>query len=295
MTKLVLLGTGTPNACPDNSGPASAIIVNNQAYLVDFGPGVVRQCAKAYQKGIDALRPDKLNIAFCTHLHTDHTAGLPDLLYTPWVLEREKPLQLIGPKGLSDMAKYIEKAYEKDLNMRLYGDEPANHTGYKSAVTELEPGKEDYGIVYEDTNIKVNAFTVKHGQLQSLSYKFIKADRTIVISGDTAPVPIMIEKSKNADILLHECEYTAGLSTRSKQWQIYHRNVHTMSVDLAKMAIQARPKLLVTYHRIYHMNILDNTIDLSHEMDVRNKKILAEIKDAGYDGKVVNGQDLDVF
>lgn len=50
MTKLVLLGTGTPNACPDNSGPASAIIVNNQAYLVDFGPGVVRQCAKAYQK-----------------------------------------------------------------------------------------------------------------------------------------------------------------------------------------------------------------------------------------------------
>lgn len=295
MTKLVLLGTGTPNACPDNSGPASAIIVNNQAYLVDFGPGVVRQCAKAYQKGIDALRPDKLNIAFCTHLHTDHTAGLPDLLYTPWVLEREKPLQLIGPKGLSDMAKYIEKAYEKDLNMRLYGDEPANHTGYKSAVTELEPGKEDYGIVYEDTNIKVNAFTVKHGQLQSLAYKFITADRTIVISGDTAPVPIMIEKSKNADILLHECEYTAGLSTRSKQWQIYHRNVHTMSVDLAKMAIQARPKLLVTYHRIYHMNILDNTIDLSHEMDVRNKKILAEIKDAGYDGKVVNGQDLDVF
>ena len=295
MTKLVLLGTGTPNACPDNSGPASAIIVNNQAYLVDFGPGVVRQCAKAYQKGIDALRPDKLNIAFCTHLHTDHTAGLPDLLYTPWVLEREKPLQLIGPEGLSDMAKYIEKAYEKDLNMRLYGDEPANHTGYKSAVTELAPGKEDYGIVYEDANVKVNAFTVKHGQLQSLAYKFITADRTIVISGDTAPVPIMIEKSKNADILLHECEYTAGLSTRSKQWQIYHRNVHKMSVDLAKIAIQARPELLVTYHRIYHMNILDNTIDLAHEMDVRNKKILAEIKDAGYDGKVVNGQDLDVF
>lgn len=39
-TKLVLLGTGTPNACPENSGPASAIIVNDQAYLIDFGPGV---------------------------------------------------------------------------------------------------------------------------------------------------------------------------------------------------------------------------------------------------------------
>lgn len=295
MTELVLLGTGTPNACPDNSGPASAVVVNGQAYLIDFGPGVVRQCAKAYQKGIDALRPDKLNIAFCTHLHTDHTAGLPDLLYTPWVLEREKPLQLIGPKGLSDMAKYIEKAYSADLDMRLYGDEPANHTGYRSEVTELLPGKEDYGTIYEDKNIRVEAFTVKHGQLQALAYKFITEDRTIVISGDTAPVPIMIEKARNADILLHECEYTAGLSQRSKQWQIYHRNVHTMSVDLAEIAKKAQPRLLITYHRIYHMNILDNTIDLAHEMDIRNQKILEEIKGAGYEGKAVNGQDLDVF
>lgn len=295
MTELVLLGTGTPNACPDNSGPASAVVVNGQAYLVDFGPGVVRQCAKAYQKGIDALRPDKLNIAFCTHLHTDHTVGLPDLLYTPWVLEREKPLQLIGPKGLSDMAKYIEKAYSADLDMRLYGDEPANHTGYRSEVTELLPGKEDYGIIYKDENVRVEAFTVKHGQLQALAYKFITEDRTIVISGDTAPVPIMIEKAKNTDILLHECEYTAGLSQRSKQWQIYHRNVHTMSVDLAEIAKKAQPRLLVTYHRIYHMNILDNKIDLAHEMDIRNQKILKEIKDAGYEGNVVNGQDLDVF
>lgn len=295
MTELVLLGTGTPNACPDNSGPASAVVVNEQAYLIDFGPGVVRQCAKAYQKGIEALRPDKLNIAFCTHLHTDHTAGLPDLLYTPWVLEREKPLQLIGPKGLRDMAKYIEIAYSADLDMRLYGDEPANHTGYKSKVTELLPCKEDYGVIYADENVRVEAFSVKHGQLQALAYKFITEDRTIVISGDTAPVPIMVEKAMNADILLHECEYTAGLSQRSEQWQIYHRNVHTMSVDLAEIAKKAHPKLLVTYHRIYHMNIQDNTADLAHEMDIRNQKILEEIQDAGYEGKVVNGQDLDVF
>ena len=103
-TKLVLLGTGTPNACPENSGPASAIIVNNQAYLIDFGPGVVRQASKAYFKGIDALRPDRLNIAFCTHLHTDHTVGLADLIFTPWVLERKKTLQQYGPQGLKDMA-----------------------------------------------------------------------------------------------------------------------------------------------------------------------------------------------
>ena len=294
-TKLVLLGTGTPNACPDHSGPASAVIVNNRAYLVDFGPGVVRQASKAYFKGIDALRPDLLDIAFCTHLHTDHTTGLADLIYTPWVLEREKPLRLFGPAGLSDMAKYIEKAYSADLDMRLNGDEPTNLTGYKTEVTQLSPGKEDYGIIYADENVQVNAFTVKHGRLQSVAYRFITDEGVIVISGDTAPVPIMIEKAKDADILLHECQYTEGLACRTVDWQTYHRNVHTMSTDLASIARMAKPKLVVTYHRIYHMNILDNRKDLKKEMEIRNEKILQEIRSAGYDGNVVNGQDLDIY
>ena len=294
-TKLVLLGTGTPNACPDHSGPASAVIVNNRAYLVDFGPGVVRQASKAYFKGIDALRPDLLDIAFCTHLHTDHTTGLADLIYTPWVLEREKPLRLFGPAGLSDMAKYIEKAYSADLDMRLNGDEPANLTGYKTEVTQLSPGKEDYGIIYADENVQVNAFTVKHGRLQSVAYRFITDEGVIVISGDTAPVPIMIEKAKDADILLHECQYTEGLACRTVDWQTYHRNVHTMSTDLASIARMAKPKLVVTYHRIYHMNILDNRKDLKKEMEIRNEKILQEIRSAGFDGNVVNGQDLDIY
>lgn len=55
MTQLVLLGTGTPNACPENSGPATAVVVDGKAYIFDFGPGVVRQCSKAYFKGIHAL------------------------------------------------------------------------------------------------------------------------------------------------------------------------------------------------------------------------------------------------
>ena len=294
-TKLVLLGTGTPNACPENSGPASAIIVNDQAYLIDFGPGVVRQASKAYFKGIDALRPDRLNIAFCTHLHTDHTVGLADLIFTPWVLEREKPLQLYGPQGLKDMAKDITNAYVKDLDMRLRGDEPANPTGYKTEVHELDAGIKDYGIIYKDNNVQVNAFTVNHGRLQSLAYKFITEDKTIVVSGDTCPVEIMKEKARDADILLHECEYTKGLETRSEQWQIYHRNVHTLSVDLAKLAIVAKPKLLVTYHRIYHMNVFDRSFDLKQEMEIRKQAILEEIKDTGYNGKVINGEDLDIF
>lgn len=75
-----------PECLPECQRSSSAVVVGDRAYLVDFGPGVVRQAAKAYQQGIDALRPDRLMIAFCTHLHTDHTAGYPDLIFTPWVL-----------------------------------------------------------------------------------------------------------------------------------------------------------------------------------------------------------------
>ena len=84
-TKIVLLGTGAPRPTPDRSGPATAIVVGDRAYLVDFGPGVVRRAAAAAEKGIAALQPSRITVAFATHLHSDHTAGLSDLYLTPAV------------------------------------------------------------------------------------------------------------------------------------------------------------------------------------------------------------------
>lgn len=63
----------------------------------------------------------------------------------------------------------------------------------------------------------------------------------------------------------------------------------------AGVAAKARSKLVVTTHRIYHMNVLDNSKDLEAEMAWRCDAILKEIREAGYDGPVVNGHDLDVF
>lgn len=289
-TKLVLLGTGTPNACPDASGPSSAVVVGDRAYLVDFGPGVVRQAAKAYRNGIDALRPDRLVTAFCTHLHTDHTSGYPDLIFTPWVLERKEPLRVFGPKGIRDMTEHLLKAYKVDIDFRINGFEKANEVGYRVEIQEITSG-----VIYRDDRVTVEAFPVSHGTLESYGFKFTTPDRVIVISGDTAPLEIVAEKAKGCDILLHEVEYTAGLAAREPKWQKYHREVHTLSVDLAEIAKKARPKLLVTYHRIYHMEIQDNTVDVGAEMARRNEAILEEIRNAGYEGPVVNGMDLDVF
>ena len=190
-TKLVLLGTGTPNACPDASGPSSAVVVGDRAYLVDFGPGVVRQAAKAYRNGIDALRPDRLVTAFCTHLHTDHTAGYPDLIFTPWVLERKEPLRVFGPKGIRDMTEHLLKAYKVDTDFRINGFEKANEVGYRVETQEINSG-----VIYRDDRVTVEAFPVSHGTLESYGFKFTTPDRVIVISGDTAPLEIVAERQR---------------------------------------------------------------------------------------------------
>jgi ribonuclease BN (tRNA processing enzyme) len=115
-TQVVLLGTGNPFPDPDRSGPATAIVVNGSAYLVDFGPGVVRRAKAAmFDKGITALEPTNLTVAFVTHLHSDHTVGYPDLIFTPWVMGRKVPLEVYGPKGIKAMTDHILAAWQADM------------------------------------------------------------------------------------------------------------------------------------------------------------------------------------
>ena len=91
-TRVVMLGTGTPHPDPNRSGPATAIVVNDTPYLVDFGPGVIRRATAAYEKGVTALGFGGANIktAFLTHMHSDHTVGYPDLIFTSWVMGRKR-------------------------------------------------------------------------------------------------------------------------------------------------------------------------------------------------------------
>src|SRR6266568_2577571 len=98
-TQIVLLGTGTPSPDPERSGPCTAIVVNGTPYLVDFGAGLVRRAAAARKEGLEAKN---LKIGFVTHLHSDHTLGLADIILTPWVMGREEPLEVYGPSGIKD-------------------------------------------------------------------------------------------------------------------------------------------------------------------------------------------------
>lgn len=288
-TKVVLLGTGTPNADPERSGPAVAVVVGEDSYIVDFGPGIVRQAAKAFRQGIEGLKPKNLKRAFLTHLHSDHTTGYPDLIFTPWVLERNEPLKVYGPKGLKEMTEHILKAYKQDIDERIYGFEPANEKGWRVEVNEINSG-----IIYHDENVKVEAFPVKHGSFEAYGYKFYSPSKTIVISGDTAPNEDIINYAKDCDVLIHEVYSSAGIEKRSPEWNKYHTSVHTSSYELGEIASKARPGLLVLYHQLFMLDIQSDDEDLSYKIEERENEILEEIKEK-YDGKVISGKDLDVF
>lgn len=276
VSKIVLLGTGTPVADPDHSGPAVAIIVNDVPYLVDFGPGVVRRAAAARRKGIEALRVSNIRRVFVTHLHSDHTAGYPDLIFTPWVLGRNTPLEVYGPEGIKWMTDRILAAYQEDIYMRLFGLEPANTEGYKVNVHEIVPG-----VIYEDSNVTVEAFPVRHGSWhRAYGFKFYTSDRVIVISGDTAPCDTLIEAAKGCDVLIHEVYCQSRFEERSPEWKRYHSSFHTSTKELAKTARIVNPRLLILYHQLF--------------WGASEEELLKEIREE-YDGAVVSGGDLDIF
>jgi ribonuclease Z len=279
-TQLVILGTGTPVLDPDRSGPSVAVVVNGTAYLVDFGPGVVRRAAAAERdKRITALKPANIKVVFATHLHSDHTAGLADLYLSPAVEGRPGPLELYGPPGIAAMARHIQAAYGKDVAIRTQGLELGKAKAYKINTHEIHPG-----IVYKDANVTVRAFAVAHGTWDfAYGYRFDTADRSIVISGDTAPTERMSRVCHGCDLLLHEVYSRAWFKERPPARQKYHSRFHTSTAELARIATQAQPKQLVLYHQLFRPT------------DDVDAVLIDEIRKAGYSGPVASAHDLDIY
>jgi ribonuclease BN (tRNA processing enzyme) len=273
--KIVLLGTGYPFPHPDRSGPSLAVVVNEQVYVVDVGPGTVRRLQQAMDENKISVKQKDLNKLFLTHLHSDHTLGLPDLIFTPWVMGREDCLQIYGPKGTNSMVQHLEKAYAEDIDIRINGLEKGNKTGYKTKVKEIKSG-----LIYKDELVKIMAFKVKHGKWKhAFGFSFLIDNKKIVISGDTIPHPNILKEAKNADVLIHEVVSGTEYNT-SKNWTKYLNKFHTSTSELAEIANKTNPKKLILVHQIHRK--------VSAEMLVK------EIKNK-YKGVVKYGRDLDVI
>ncbi|MCK5146540.1 MBL fold metallo-hydrolase [bacterium] len=278
-TTLVVLGSGNPNPDPFHSGCSIAIVVDETPYIIDFGPGVIRQAAALsprYGGTIAGLDVKRIKRAFLTHLHSDHTTGYPDLILTPWVMGRDEALNVYGPEGIVKMTKNILEAYSEDIRYRLYGLEPANNHGWRVNAFDI-----DEGMIYSDSLVKVEAFRVQHGSWpNAYGFRFTTPDKVIVISGDTAPCNNMLKYAMGADILVHEVYSYSGWLTKNDFWRKYHKANHTSTLELGELAAKAHPGLVVCYHTLY--------------WGATDKDLIAEVA-TKYDGDVVISHCLQTF
>ncbi|MEA3501270.1 MAG: MBL fold metallo-hydrolase [Actinomycetota bacterium] len=281
-TRVVLLGTGTPRTEAGRAGTSTAVIVDGQPYIFDFGPGVGLRLSEGYQMGITGLAMSGVARAFLTHMHSDHTAGLAALVLTPWMFGREEPLEVRGPQGTAAMTRAIASAYALDVAKRSL-NEPHTERGHEVIGTDVVPG-----IVYKDDLVEVEAFEVQHGDwdpvlhgpFPAMGYRVTTPDRIVVISGDTGAFPEMADVYAGCDVLVHEVYATAGLSSRPPEWQSYHSRSHTSGTHLGRVAAEANPGVLVLAHQLLWHATEDDLID----------EVIAT-----YAGPLVYGRDLTVI
>jgi ribonuclease BN (tRNA processing enzyme) len=273
--QVLILGTGTPIIDAAHSGNSIGILVRGALYMFDAGPGVERRMLEAVAKG---TRFDTIPAVFITHLHSDHTLGLPALVYYHGANAAFRvggPLTIYGPPGIAAMMANINAAWADDRATRtqVRGNAPSwQVTGADVAA----------GVVYRDSNIVVKAFEVPHQPWpHAFGYRVETPDRIIVISGDTKPSDAIARECAGCDVLLHEVYSAVGLPKAPPQMQRYHPTAHTSTYELAEIAAKAKPKLLILYHQLYLGGATDD--DLVREVRSR------------YNGRVVSAHDLDLY
>jgi ribonuclease Z len=268
---VIILGDGSPVLSADRSGTSIGVLVRGTLYIFDAGPGVLRRVFEA-----ERLRPDirGLGPVFITHLHSDHTLGLPELLYYPG----SEFLRVFGPPGLRAMMSSIGAAWAEDRQIRANSSMPRDNA-LASRVNAAQSTEITSGVAYQDSNVKVMSFEVPHGDWRhALGYRIETPDRVITISGDTRPSDAVINACNGCDILLHavydaEAPLSGGTAT-------YFHSFHTSGLELGVIASKARPKLLVMYHQLFMGKL---PADLLRQVAVN------------FRGPVISAKDLDVY
>lgn len=290
-TVVAMLGSGTVPPNPFRGGPAGVIVVNDTPYLIDAGEGVMRGIVKVAitHRGrlAEALHPTKMSRLFLSHLHSDHTMGLPSLWLLPWLYHREEPLHIHGAIGIDRLAAGLIEAYHGDLDQRIYGPEGNTKTsrGWEIMAHEiLKPGP-----VYRDDNIEVECFHHPHGSFkQNFGYRFTTEDRVIVWAGDGQVSDSFAEAAQDADLVFSELASVDTVSnatwggTTPEQKEETMWTYHMKPSELAQLATEANVKTLVLHHECNYSDPFDP------------EALLREMK-RQYSGNVISARDADVF
>jgi len=219
MIQITILGSGTCVPTKRRGTPGIAIRSKNSWILVDGGSGSLSRMASA---GIDYTDVDYV---LYTHIHPDHTLDIVSLLfainYTPGY-KRERPLDIIGPKGFKQFFEDLSRPYPwirpKDFPMDV-----------------MEVTDEYFSVGY----LGVQASEVNHGTLPSVAYRFTNDAETMVISGDTAFCDEIVDLSRKTDLLLCEASFPTDE---------FDLEMHLSASLAGKVASLAQVKNLALYH-----------------------------------------------
>jgi ribonuclease Z len=266
--KVTFLGTGGSIPTPKRALPAILIQRENEHIMFDCGEGVQRQMIKA-KTGFHK----KMKI-FITHMHGDHLLGLPGLLQTMALLDRQKKLDIYGPLGIRNFMECIRKTVQFVLTFPVEIHEiektgivaeeqeytvqaiHANHVIPSLVYALVE--KPRPGRFFPDKAKKLHVpegpfwSKLQHGQTVKLhNQRKIKPEdvmssprtgRKIVYTGDTRPFKELAKFATDADLLIHDATLDDDLAERAKE------DGHSTPTQAAKDAKKAKVKRLVLTH-----------------------------------------------
>ena len=246
-TRLILLGTGGgPTPKKTVSAPATLIIANDTSYLIDCGDGVARQWVLA---DVPLL---KLRHIFITHQHSDHNADYGNLILLAWATGLVTRVDTWGPPPLVKMTKLFFEMNAYDIRTRM------NDEGRKPPEPLVHPHEfTRSGFVMGDDNLKVTSTLVDHPLVSpAFAYRFDAADRSIVISGDTARSDNLVALARGADVLVHEAMWLPAVdqilarNPNASNLKKHLLDSHTAAEDCGKVAAAAGVKTLVLSHLV---------------------------------------------
>jgi ribonuclease BN (tRNA processing enzyme) len=262
-SKVLVMGTGTPFPNPYRFGPALAVIVNGYPYFVDCGDGWWRAMGKSVlsQGAIDlasVFELKNLKYMFLTHLHEDHTVGLPSFISNPFKFGPGSDKKIYGPQDVDHMVANINASWRIDRNEMFQGSIMQKADGATAIGIPVWPHTDAKGHkIFDDDNVTVVAFPTKHGFLEhSYAYRFTsKSDgRVMVFGGDGHYSEGLANAAKDADILFIESITRKNIKFASWGGDTEAEKVkvigayHMFPADMKKLQEKSGVKQIVMIH-----------------------------------------------
>lgn len=271
---VTFLGTGGSVPSARRSTASVLVARGGERLLFDCGEGTQRQM----QRSLGLVQVDEI---YFTHYHADHFLGLPGLLKTYDLLDREPPLAIYGPPGLGEMLEGLKRivgrlCFELEL-VELKPEEPVLYDGYEVrpfevahstraygyAITEEErPGRFDaeaalrlgvpegpeFAALQRGEEVEGSQGPVRPEQVLGEA----RPGRTIVLTGDTAPCPATVRAAADAELLIHDASFSEEDSRRAKE------TGHSTVGQAVSVAEEANVKMLALVHisSRYHVGAL---------------------------------------